>query len=129
MSSFHANCVVLEDTEDFWLVGFADQENDTEEYLMLQRSFADDEQDKTLGMATYYVERNDQALSCYGGIDSCNLYTTEIIFSFDEKGAERLNISEPLRITFGVDPGRLTKLRARLASVFSGTNCLHDHAA
>src|SRR5262245_56258457 len=66
--SFHANCVAIDDMDDFWLVAFADEKFGTRQYLMLQRSYEDDEQDIQLGMNTYHVERDDQGFSCYGGV-------------------------------------------------------------
>ena len=43
MVRFHAKCVAVEDMEDYWLVGFADDEFDTHQYLMLQRAYEVDE--------------------------------------------------------------------------------------
>jgi hypothetical protein len=66
---FSANCVVTEHPDGVChLVGFADSEFDTELYLMLQRSFVDEEQDVRLGQDTYHVEWCDQRTSGYGGI-------------------------------------------------------------
>jgi hypothetical protein len=53
---FHADCVAILDMEDFWLVGFADQEFNPKQYLTLQRDYEDDDQDVALGMNTYHVE-------------------------------------------------------------------------
>jgi len=129
MPSFRANCVSLEDVEDYWLVGFADKAQETEKYLLLQRAFKDDAQDQSLEMATYYIEHNDQSCSCYGGIAYCDLHAKEIAFTFDNKGLSHLGISEPLHVTFDLDNGTFAKLRSRLKSVFSGTGCLRDHTA
>lgn len=83
METFHANCVAIDDMEDFWLVGFADERYDTNQYLTLQRSYEDDEQDIELGMDTYYVERAAQGRSCYGGIEQFELQRNQVIVTFD----------------------------------------------
>ena len=63
--SFTATCIATKDSEGFsHLVGFADKEHDTKHYLMLQRSFEEDEQDEELGMDTCYVECRAQQQLC-----------------------------------------------------------------
>ena len=68
MKSFIANNVTFEDMDGYWLVVFAACSDKSADYLMLQCSYIFDEQYIKLGMDTYYVERDDQTLSCYGGI-------------------------------------------------------------
>jgi len=87
--NFHASCVAVEDMEDFWLVGFADEQYDTREHLTLQRSYEDDEQDVRLGMNTCYVERDGQGQSCYGGIERFELHRDRVKVRFDDAGGER----------------------------------------
>jgi hypothetical protein len=82
---FHANYVSVDDMDDLWLVGFADEKFGTRDYLTLQRAYDDDEQDISLGMNTYYVERNDQRWSGYGGIQTFELFRDRVIITFTEK--------------------------------------------
>lgn len=78
---FTANHIVYELTEDnSYLVGYADDKNDTEEYVIIERALEFDEQDISLGMNSYYIEYADQSNS---GYDICNnviLRQNEIIF-------------------------------------------------
>lgn len=54
--TFEARCVVLRHPDDeCHFVAFADEESDAGLYLILQRSFAVDEQDVRLGMNTYHI--------------------------------------------------------------------------
>jgi hypothetical protein len=123
MVAFHANCVAIEDMDDFWLVGFADEKFDTRQYLTLQRSYNDDEQDIELGMNTYHVERDDQSCSGYGGIDRFELYRDRAVVRFTPTGAKQLK-ADGLEISFEVDGRRFKKLVQRLERVFEGTECL-----
>lgn len=79
---FTANHIVYELTEDnSYLVGYADDKNDTEEYVIIERALEFDEQDISLGMNSYYIEYTDQSNS---GYDICNnviLRQNEITFS------------------------------------------------
>jgi hypothetical protein len=121
--TFHANCVAVDHMEDFWLVGFADEKFDTRQYLMLQRSFEDDEQDIRLGQNTYHVERNDQAWSCYGGIERFELHRDRVSVTFTERGAARL-AAPAMEICFQIDDRQFSELRKRLGFIFEGTECL-----
>jgi hypothetical protein len=123
MVAFHANCVAIEDMGDFWLVGFADEKFDTRQYLTLQRSYEDDEQDTRLGMNTYHVERDDQSCSCYGGIERFELQRDQLMVRFTPTGAKQLK-ADGVEITFKVDGRRFKKLVQQLDRVFQGTECL-----
>jgi hypothetical protein len=120
--------VAITDVDDFWLVGFADEEFDTKQYLMLQRSHEDDAQDIALGMNTYHVERNDQGYSGYGGIERFDLYPDRVLVRFNDIGARNLE-TRVMEISFKKDGRRFGKLQRRLKNIFSGTSCLLVHAA
>jgi hypothetical protein len=126
---FHANCIAVEDSDESCLVGFADQEYDTQRYLQLQRAHVNDAQDQALGLDTYYVERDDQRNSCYGGIECCDLHADKIRLSFSDAGSRSLNLREPMRISFDIDEEKLNAVRILLATIFSGTQCLRDHTS
>lgn len=119
--NFHANCVAIEDMEDSWLVGFADDKFDTRDYLMLQRAFEDDEQDVALGMDTYHVERNDQRWSGYGGIAAFDLKRDRVKVRFTENGGATMGTTE-LEVSFQIDEEEYSKLRDRLGKIFQGTS-------
>ena len=120
---FHAACVAIEDMEGFWLVGFADDEFKTRHYLTLQRSIKSDEQDASLGMDTYHVERNDQKWSGYGEIAVFELKRDRIKVRFSEKGAVRMGAKE-IEVSFQIDDDEYSNLKDRLGKIFKGTNCL-----
>jgi hypothetical protein len=124
---FHANCVAVVDDEFSRIVGFADQQFDTKRYLQFQLSRVSDTQDEALGLNTYYVEKDDQSNSCYGGIESIDLHKNTITLKLDDVGSQRLDSDRIVLITFDTDDKTLGELRSGLAAIFSGTNTLRDH--
>ena len=124
---FHANFVAIVDDEYSRIVGFADQQFDTKRYLQFQRSLEGDAQGRALGLDTYYVEKDDQSNSCYGGIESIDLRANAITLKLDDVGSKRLVLDKVVLITFDADDKTLGELRKGLATIFSGTDTLRDH--
>ena len=120
---FHANCVAIEDMEDFWFVGLADDKFKTRDYLTLQRGFKDIEQDAAIGMDTYHVERNNQKWSGYGGIAAFKLDRDRVKVRFTKDGAAKMGETE-IEASFQIDDEEYSKLRDRLGKIFEGTDCL-----
>jgi hypothetical protein len=123
--SFHAKCVAIEDMmeDDYWLVGFADDEFETTQYLMLQRGMEDDEQDVRFGMNTYHVERDGQQYSMYGGIERFVLQRDRLLVDFTPEGQVRLQTST-MKITFAISDEKFARLKEQLGRVFADTTCL-----
>ncbi|WP_295470814.1 Imm10 family immunity protein [uncultured Pseudomonas sp.] len=70
---FTARCHECFVEDEVLIVGFADSKSDPGDYLILQRAEAFDEQDRRLGMATYYVETAQPGLAGYGGVERVEL--------------------------------------------------------
>lgn len=122
---FSAACVVSEHPDGVChLVGFADSKFDTQLYLMLQRSFEDEEQDVQLGQDTYHVEWCGQAQSGYGGIHRFILKpeSVEVIFAADM--SKTLGGLERLLIAFHLDRVEREALETALSQIFVGSTCL-----
>lgn len=107
--------------EDFWLVGFANDDFEPTHYLQLQRGFEDSDQVIHLGMNTYYVEIDDQSSSCYGGIEHFELRRDQALVKFSSQGEKKLNGIESAEVKFTIDNEKFTHLQDRLSKVFAGT--------
>ncbi|EFI04738.1 MULTISPECIES: Imm10 family immunity protein [Bacteroides] len=84
--NFIANDVVYEVTVDnSYLIGFADNKNEPNEYVIIERALEFDEQDIKLGMDSYYFEYSDQSNSGYGLCSKVVLRQNEIVFSIKHK--------------------------------------------
>ncbi len=127
--TFHATCVSIADTEVCLQVGFADREFDTTEYLTLQRGHAFNEQDKGLGLANVYIERNDQGNSMYGGIEHCELSPGKVRLRFDENGAKVMHGLREIEITFVASSEKLAALSAALRRCFEGFSSFSGNVA
>lgn len=124
---FHANAVAVVDPDDAcFLVGFADDKLEPQQYLILQRAFEDDveEQNRLLGHDTYHVECCDQGNALYGGIERLTLYRDHIGCTFSAQGSASLNGAASVRIGFDLDEPELLLLSQRLKDIFRGSNCL-----
>ena len=84
--NFIANDIVYEVTEDnSFLIGFADDKNEPNEYVIVERALKFDEQDIKLGMDSYYFEYSDQSNSGYDLCSKVALHQNEIVFSIKHK--------------------------------------------
>jgi hypothetical protein len=126
---FHATCVSAIEDEIGWVVGLADSEHHTRQYLQFQRGHVNDLQDKALGHDTYYVEKDDQSNSCYGGIESVDLGTNAIMLNLAESGSQALGLGKNVLITFDADEQTLDRLRHGLRAVFKGTDVIRDRTS
>jgi len=124
--SLDAECVAILDEEDAWLVGFSDKEESPARYLLLQRAYEFDPQDIQFGMATYHVERDDQSLSCYGGIAVFDLYRDRAVVRLDVEGSQAL-ATLGLDVQFALDDTRFALLQQQLERIFTGAQCLVLH--
>jgi hypothetical protein len=125
--SFTAGSVATADPEGYChLVGFADGEHGTQHYLMLQRSFEEDEdeQDEELGMDTYHVEWCGQQNSRYGGIARLVLRRGSAEITFKAEAVEDMDGLERLSIAFDLSASDYAGLKAALSEVFAGESCL-----
>lgn len=120
--AFEAKNVAVERQEGgLQLVGFADQESDPQLYLVLQRAL---EQDRTLGMDTFYVEWRGQEGSGYGGISRFELDRNGAKVLFEPGMAAVLDGIELLTIRFRLSQGEFLALHEALGHIFNGTDCL-----
>lgn len=86
----------IEDT--IIMVGFADDEYNTEKHLLLQKSLEFDEQDKELGKDKVHLTYIDELYSAYGGILKFELKDITVEILLDERTAKKLKIEERLEI-------------------------------
>ena len=123
---FHATCLVATRDDVGWVVGLADQEIDTKQYLQFQRAHVSDAQDEALGLDTYCVEKDDQSNSCYGGIESIDLGANAIKLRLDDAASQSLKLDRTVLITFDADEQTLDGLKRALTAVFAGTGLFRD---
>jgi hypothetical protein len=108
------------DENEILIIGFLGEatEQDDQIYFMIQDSNEYDHQDKELGMDTYYIEKNDQSMSGYGGVKELRLSKNKIQIDLDQKGIERLEETN-IEIDFECNFDEFKNLHERLNQIFS----------
>ncbi len=124
---FHAGHVSIEDKGDQLVIGLVDDKSLVDDYLILQRAYAFDEQDRRLGMDNIHIERNDQGCSIYGGIESFELLPDKIRVRFDERGSEVMAGIQVMEVSFEAD--HFEALQLALQRCFKGFPCYSEIAA
>jgi hypothetical protein len=119
---FQASKISADIDPDYWIVGFADLESDTDQYLLLQRAKVIEQQDIDLGHAIYHVEVNDQSCSCYGGIERAMLWRNRIEIAFAPQVSAAMKKIMTVVVKFDVDNFEFSTLNNQLAFIFSGTD-------
>lgn len=94
-----ANFIFVGIEDNIIMIGFADDENNTKEHLLLQKALEFDEQDKALGQDKVHITYNDELFSSYGGILQITLKAKTVEIILDENTAKKLRTEEQIEIT------------------------------
>lgn len=122
----HAACVSIEEDSELWRVGFADAEFNPERYLLLQREKSPRAEDIALGLVGYQVEVDEPANSCYGGIESFELFRDHAVVEFDDDALSVLGEEKAIVLDFTLRRHQFDQLRGCLARIFKGCECFLD---
>jgi hypothetical protein len=95
ISNFVFACI----EDDVIMVGFADDEFNTKEHLLLQKALEFDEQDIALGHDKVHITYFDELYSSYGGIVKLELKNNIVEIQIDKDTAKKLNTEEQLEIS------------------------------
>ena len=115
----------IEEDADLWRVAFADAEFNPRRYLLLQREKSPDPQDVELGLDGYQVELNDQANTCYGGIESFELFGDHAVVRLEDDAIPGLD-GDDVVVRFALRPRQRAQLRGCLEKIFEGYGCFID---
>ncbi|ENX58598.1 MULTISPECIES: Imm10 family immunity protein [Acinetobacter] len=119
---FIANDVNYFFEDGIHILGFADNANEPQEYVIFERSIEFDEQDRKLGQDTYFVEVCADGSAGYGGIRLVSFLagTLKIEFEEDAKWCGELSFIQ-IDIQLIKDYGRI---KDWLLAIFSKTDTL-----
>jgi hypothetical protein len=114
-----ASKVSFEEDDAMAVLAFCADEEESAEYLMLQYPLQTDEQDRRLGLNGLYIERDDRAFGCYGGVESIRRIGDRIEIDLNAEGKRRLKVARvvivPVHWSSTIDQGL-----ARLAELSDG---------
>lgn len=110
LGRFEARFVHLQKDESVAIVGLADDQFDTTQYIILQRSLQPSQEDISLRQDDLHVMVCDQTRSRYGGLLSVQVATNCITFVLDTNAASDLQVQPHLVVGISeanVDPAVL----------------------
>jgi len=120
---FKANCVTWQNVDGVAMLGFADDEFKTKQYLLLQRKAKPDQKERALGMDKVHFELNSQLKSAYGDVEEVQIENQRVVFRLDPATAQTVGNGEDIEIALDLDA---KKLKQVADSLYSGPRKL-DH--
>ena len=109
----HAGFVHIQDEGEIAMVGFADNEHDAKEYVLLQRTLCPSGNDIDRGWDNVHIMVNDESRSAYGGILQITLSNKQVIIEVTLTTAAHLQTAETIHVNMDcaqADVGELTKM-------------------
>ncbi len=96
------------------MVGFADHQYDTKEYVILQRTLRPTSDDIRRGWDNVHIMVNDESRSAYGGVKQITLHDiTHVLIEVESATANYLRIGATIDINIAnalVDRGQLAEI-------------------
>ena len=86
----------IDSEDECYMIGFSDNGDEPDQYVIVQRSINFDEKDVEQGMNTYYFEYSDQANSGYGICKNVELRNNEVVFELADR---KLNSITSIKIS------------------------------
>ena len=111
---FTANFLFTESDPALSKAGLADDQLETQQYVLFQRSLKPSEQDRRLGHDQPHVEAGDQSASAYGCVSAVQLVGQQLKVQLDPPLD---GVGSSLVITLGTEDG-LPELIETLALIF-----------
>jgi hypothetical protein len=111
---FHASRITCQVEDGVAVLGFADDDTHTTQYLLLQRTLEPDQQDRKLGMDQVHLELNSQIKSAYGTVEEAQLRKHGVVFRLDPTTAAKVSDGETIDVTFDLSAGKMKELAEQL---------------
>jgi hypothetical protein len=119
-TKFNANFLYAQvDENNVIMVGFADDEFETQDYVLFQKSLVCNEQDKEMGFDKVHITYCNQTQSSYGDILKFVLKNGLIEINLDEKTASELRTDEQIEIVFPQNNIKIVDVKQYLAKMFA----------
>jgi hypothetical protein len=112
---FTATFVTYQNENDTILLGFADSEFDTTNFLLLQRTLEPAQQDVALGLAGLHIQFNERF--AYGKVESASLRSGGLTLRLDQATAAAISNGEDIEIKFAFPELRIRELESQLRSL------------
>ncbi|MFC3746073.1 Imm10 family immunity protein [Paenibacillus sp. GCM10012306] len=109
------------------MVGFADNEFDTQEYVLLQKTLNPSEDDVVAGFDKVHITYNDELQSLYGGITKCYFTRNQIEITLNEEATEILNSKPVIVIKYDQKNLDINQFHNYLLQLFSSEQDVYSY--
>ncbi len=99
-----AGFVHTQNDGDVVTVGFADQQHDTNSYVLLQRTLRPSDDDVRRGWDHIHVTVNDEGRSAYGGVQRIKLLDQCVLIDVSPETATHLRTGQTIRVNMANPP-------------------------
>ncbi|WP_249897581.1 Imm10 family immunity protein [Paenibacillus sp. PK3_47] len=104
---------------DVLLIGFADDEFDPQEYILLQKTLDPGEEDAESGFDKIHISYNNEAQSMYGGILKLYFSASVTEITLTEEAAGQLNCTRKIVIKYDQEDADLPVFHKYLLQMFA----------
>ena len=111
---FHASRITCQVEDGVAVLGFADDDTNMTQYLLLQRTLQPDPQDRRLGMDKVHFELNSQIKSAYGTVEEAQLRKQGVVFRLDPATAAKVSDGETIDVAIDLSAGKMKELAEQL---------------
>jgi hypothetical protein len=125
---FFATYLYAEEQDGLVMVGFADSDYETRDYLLMQRPLAPSGLDPAPAADEIRIQRNDEAHAARGGIRSFDLFEDRASIEFEPAAAKQLAIAPQVVINFSTCSYKFREVRTHMQKLFAGHPGYTDHA-
>jgi hypothetical protein len=109
---FKASYITWQNQNGVAMLGFADHEFNTMQYLLLQRTLEPDLQDHALGHDQVHIQLNER--SAYGTVEEAQLQKGGLVLRLDDATAATVSGGENIEITLDVPTAKIKDLDKQL---------------
>lgn len=113
-NEFTANYMFSKNDGDVVTVGFADQQYQTKDYVLLQRTLNPSQGDKARKWDHIHITVSDESRSAYGGIEGLELWPDHVLIILTPATAAQVQSVTMLRVGLTADVKHLIELREML---------------
>jgi hypothetical protein len=124
---FLANYVFSQNDGTVVMVGFADQQHQTKDCVLLQRTLNPSKSDKARKWDDVHIMVNDESCSAYGGINELELWPDHVLIKLTSETAKQVQAGVSLRINLMARAANLAELRDMLKVLCGGYVKLNLH--
>jgi hypothetical protein len=116
---FDASHVFAQDDGYMVMIGFADDEHEPSQFVLLQKAKEYDEQDKRLGMDKIHIQVEDESRALYGGIRLISKEGEHLLIELEDAAASALRVNGNIEINLDPHHPQLATALAELEKLVS----------